>query len=257
MGGVGTDPGAVGTGPSEKVGTDPRGGVGTGLRGVRLIAPYATWMVLMALLPATPVAYAVRTVVVALLLLFTLRTLTLRTLTPRSPIPHPPFPVPCSPFPVPRSPFPVPHSPFPVSHSIIRLFGYFLIGLFVFVLWILPEQFDWTWYRTWCIVGEGGTRAVAEASAALIAMRLIGSAFVVSVAEELFFRRWMIGFAGFWWTVALFAVEHDRWLVGAVAGVIYGGLYLRRGLGAAIVAHATTNLVLGLWVLRSGQWQFW
>ena len=39
--------------------------------------------------------------------------------------------------------------------------------------------------------------------------------------------------------------------------VIYGALYLREGLFAAIVAHATTNLVLGLWVLKPGQWQFW
>ena len=98
---------------------------------------------------------------------------------------------------------------------------------------------------------------MAEASAVMIAIRLIGSAFVISVAEELFFRKWLIGFAGFWGMVFLFAVEHDRWLVGAIAGVIYGFLYLRRGLGAAIVAHAVTNLVLGLWVLKTGQWQFW
>ena len=91
----------------------------------------------------------------------------------------------------------------------------------------------------------------------MIAIRLIGSAFVISVAEELFFRKWLIGFAGFWPMVVLFAVEHDRWLVAAICGVAYGWLYLRRGLGAAIVAHATTNLVLGLWVLKTGQWQFW
>ena len=127
----------------------------------------------------------------------------------------------------------------------------------VFAIWILPEQFDWAWYRKWCIIGEGGTQAVAEASALMIAVRLMGSAFVISVAEELFFRKWLIGFAGFWWMVALFAIEHDRWLVGAVAGIAYGFLYLRKGLGAAIVAHATTNLLLGLWVIRSGQWQFW
>ena len=46
-------------------------------------------------------------------------------------------------------------------------------------------------------------------------------------------------------------------LVGAICGIAYGVLYLRRGLGAAIVAHVTTNLVLGLWVLKTGQWQFW
>ena len=91
----------------------------------------------------------------------------------------------------------------------------------------------------------------------MIVVRLIGSAFVISVAEELFFRKWLISFAGFWWMVGLFAIEHDRWLVAAICGIAYGALYRRRGLAAAIVAHATTNLVLGLWVIRTGQWQFW
>ena len=193
-----------------------------------LIAPFATWMALMAALPATATAYAVRTAAVALLLLCA-----------------------CC--------FKGPRSSFLTSgwESASPLLGGFLVGLAVFVIWILPEQFDIPLYRRFCIIGEGGTQAVAEASAAMIAVRLVGSAFVISVAEELFFRKWLIGFAGFWPMVALFAVEHDRWLVGAIAGVAYGWLYLRKGLGAAIIAHVTTNLVLGLWVIRSGQWQFW
>ena len=189
-----------------------------------LIAPFATWMVLMMALPATPACYAIRPAVVALLLCA------------------------CCPLSVKD-----------IRHDrVIRAFlPGLLVGLLVFAIWILPEQFDWAWYRRFCIIGEGGTQAVAEASMAMIVFRLLGSAFVISVAEELFFRKWLIGFAGFWPMVALFAVEHDRWLVAAICGIVYGWLYLRRGLGAAIVAHATTNLVLGLWVLLTGQWQFW
>ena len=187
-----------------------------------LIAPFATWIALMAALPATVECYAVRAVIVAALLVYGFL-----------------------------------KNPLSTFASSLHLIPGLPVGLAVFAIWILPEQFDWSWYRRFCIIGEGGTQAVAEASAAMIAVRLVGSAFVISVAEELFFRKWLIGFAGFWWMVALFAIEHDRWLVGAIAGVIYGLLYLRRGLGAAIVAHATTNLVLGLWVLRTGQWQFW
>ena len=196
-----------------------------------LIAPFATWMVLMTVLPATTWAYAVRTAVVALLLLCACC-----LKGPRSSI----------------SSGKDSASPLWLS----PLFGS-VVGLAVFAIWSLPEQFDWAWYRRFCIIGEGGTQAVAEASAVMIAIRLIGSAFVISVAAELFFRKWLIGFAGFWPMVALFAVEHDRWLVAATCGVAYGWLYLRRGLGAAIVAHVTTNLVLGLWVLKTGQWQFW
>lgn len=190
------------------------------------IAPYATWMVLMAVLPATVAAYAVRTVATAAMLVAAAVSLKFKVQSLKC---------------------------WKWSNLLLGL----LVGFFVFVIWIGPEQIDWAWYRKWCIVGEGGTQAVAEASAAMIAVRLVGSAFVISVAEELFFRKWLIGFAGFWWMVALFAIEHDRWLVGAVAGIAYGFLYLRKGLLAAIVAHVTTNLVLGLWVIRSGQWQFW
>ena len=200
-----------------------------------LIAPFATWMALMAALPATTWAYAVRTAVVAFLLLCACC-----LKGPRSSISDK------------RR-----DAASPLFTSRFPLLPGLLVGLAVFVIWILPEQFDWAWYRTWCIVGEGGTQAVAEASAAMIVVRLAGSAFVISVAEELFFRKWLIGFAGFWWMVGLFAIEHDRWLVAALCGVIYGALYLRKGLFAAIVAHATTNLVLGLWVLKTGQWQFW
>ena len=188
-----------------------------------LIAPFATWMVLMAALPATVGGYAVRTAIVAGMLVAGC----LAGACPRG-----------------RGRY---------GDLALGL----LVGLTVFAIWILPEQFDFSWYRKWCIVGEGGTQAVAEAGAAMIVVRLVGSAFVISVAEELFFRKWLIGFAGFWWMVALFALEHDRWLVGAVAGIAYGLLYLRKGLLAAIAAHATTNLVLGLWVLKTGQWQFW
>ena len=207
-----------------------------------LIAPFATWMVLMTVLPATVGGYAVRTAATAAMLVAAWRqgrkTLDLRRETSLSSR-------------VSR----------PLASHVSRLTSFLLpgllVGLAVFAIWILPEQFDIPFYRRFCIIGEGGTQAVAEASAVMIAVRLIGSAFVISVAEELFFRKWLIGFAGFWPMVALFAVEHDRWLVAAICGVAYGWLYLRRGLGAACVAHATTNLVLGLWVLKTGQWQFW
>ena len=204
-----------------------------------MIAPYAAWMVLMAVLPATASAYAIRTGVVAVMIGWMLRGERRKLLLGE---PHREYAV------SPRSDF---------RSLASSLLPGLIAGILVFAIWIGPEQFDWAWYRKWCIVGEGGTQAVAEASAAMIAVRLIGSAFVISVAEELFFRKWLISFAGFWWMAALFAVEHDRWFVGAIAGAVYGLLYLRKGLGAAIVAHATTNLVLGLWVLKTGQWQFW
>lgn len=206
-----------------------------------LIAPYAVWMALMMLLPATAWAYAVRTVVVAGMLVVSL--VRIWRLDSGGRIGDAPLP-PCA-------------AVRPLAHAIIRLFAYSSIGILVFLIWVLPEQFGWEWYRQWCIVGDGGAGAFADADVAMVAMRLIGSAFVISVAEELFFRKWLMGFAGFGWTVALFAIEHDRWLVGAVAGAVYGIMFLRHGLLASVVAHAATNMLLGVWVVWTGQWRFW
>ena len=195
-------------------------------RNLWLVAPYALWMLLMAVLPTSPLSYAVRTAAVAAVLAFALWRL--------------------------RS---VGEVRFRIRSADAA--AGVAVGLLVFAAWVLPEQFDWALYRRFCIVGEGGTPSAPDSGAALLAFRLVGSAFVISVAEELFFRRWLLRFAGFWWMVALFAVEHDRWLVGALAGVAYGLLATRRGLGTAAVAHIVTNLVLGVWVLATGQFRFW
>ena len=190
------------------------------------ILPYAVWMAMMLLLPATPECYAARAFVTLVMLL------------------------PCLVY-LERH-----HGVIHRNSTLLPELAWGLaVGMFVLAIWVWPEQFGW--YRRWCIYGDGGTSAVGESEMVFKVVRLLGSAFVISVAEELFFRRWLMRFAGFWWMVALFAVEHDRWLVGAIAGVLYGWLALRKGLLAAIIAHETTNLALGIYVLETGSWQFW
>jgi len=114
----------------------------------------------------------------------------------------------------------------------------------------------------------------AEAGWGLVALKLLGSAGVIAVIEEYFFRgflyRWIRGTrlavaapiafdaAAFWPVVVLFSLEHDRWLAGLAAGIVYGGLTVRTGrIAPAVVAHVTTNLLLGLYVIMSGQYGFW
>lgn len=103
--------------------------------------------------------------------------------------------------------------------------------------------------------------------------KLIGSAFVIAPVEEVFFRsflyRWLIrrdfravppayfDLSAFLWTVLLFTLEHDRPVAAALTGAIYGILAIRLGLGSAITAHVTTNLLLGLHVIYRNAWQFW
>jgi hypothetical protein len=151
------------------------------------------------------------------------------------------------------------------------------VGLAVFALWVLPEGLEA--YRRFFIIGDAAATGPSPYDPSvcgwpLTVVRLVGSAFVIAPAEELFFRnflyRWLqkggdwtssslrrFDLGAFLWTVALFALEHDRYLAGAMAGAAYGLLAIRRGLGAAIVAHVTTNLVLGVYVTACHAWALW
>lgn len=146
-------------------------------------------------------------------------------------------------------------------------------GVVVFLLWI---SLDLPWMK----LGAGEAADFDPRDAAghiewpLAAVRLFGAAAVVPVMEELFWRsfvmRWLerqdflalapsaTGLRALAISSLVFGVEHDLWLAGAVAGLAYGWLYMRtNSLWAPIAAHALTNLLLGLWVLQSGNWRFW
>jgi CAAX prenyl protease-like protein len=109
---------------------------------------------------------------------------------------------------------------------------------------------------------------------ALALGRLAGLALVVPVMEEIFWRsfllRWIerhdflkvapqqVRWGALLITTALFALEHNRWLAGAIAGAAYGWVYVRSGnLWVPIVSHAVTNALLGVWILVTGSWHFW
>lgn len=108
----------------------------------------------------------------------------------------------------------------------------------------------------------------------LALMRLAGSALVVPILEELFWRslmmRWLentnfaavdpkkVGFFALLSSSLVFGLEHNQWVAGTLAGLAYGWLYLRsRNLWVPILAHAVTNGGLGIWVLFTGAWYFW
>jgi CAAX prenyl protease-like protein len=144
-------------------------------------------------------------------------------------------------------------------------------GIAVFLVWIAIDQ-------DWAVLSRpaGYQPLLADGSIDWVQAiaRLAGFALVVPVMEELFWRslvlRWIerhdfltlapreVGWRAFAITTALFALEHDRWLAGAIAGATYNWLYMRSGnLWVPILAHAVTNGVLGLWVLHTGRWEFW
>ncbi|MBJ7308718.1 CAAX prenyl protease-related protein [Rugamonas sp. CCM 8940] len=143
-------------------------------------------------------------------------------------------------------------------------------GLLVFLLWI---NLDAPWMA---LGGSAGfdPRTDGQIDWTLVALRLLGAAVVVPVMEELFWRsflmRWIeradflnvnpahVRFKAFIVTVILFGFEHSLWLAGIVAGAAYSVLYMRsRSLWTAVLAHAVTNGVLGVWIIFTAHWTYW
>lgn len=113
-------------------------------------------------------------------------------------------------------------------------------------------------------------------AAAFVGVRVAGAVLVVPVMEELFWRDYLwrravapndfkLAEVGEWdWralvVVSLFfaTVHGNWWLTSIVWGLMIGGLLAyTKSLGACIVMHATTNLLLAAYVLRTGDWAFW
>jgi len=117
--------------------------------------------------------------------------------------------------------------------------------------------------------GDGSALALL-----FIAVRILGSTFVVPPIEEVFYRSFLyrylvkndflsIPLGAFAWTPflatsAVFGFAHFEWLAGVLCGLAYQGLVCwKKRLGDAMTAHAVTHLLLGLWVVYRGAWQFW
>jgi uncharacterized protein len=107
-----------------------------------------------------------------------------------------------------------------------------------------------------------------------IAVRILGSTFIVPPLEEVFYRSFLYRYLAsqnflnvplnkflpwpFLATALVFGFSHNEWLAGIVCGAAYQWLVLRKNrLGDAMTAHAITNFLLGLWVVSRGAWNFW
>ncbi len=148
------------------------------------------------------------------------------------------------------------------------------LGLLVFILWI---NMDWSLP----LAGAGERNlfnpGLIENSVSrylLVGARLAGAVLVVPLMEELFWRSFLLRFlqgedflkveiGRFTWfsclaTILLFGLEHHLFYAGLMAGLFYNLLlYRTRSLAQCVLAHATTNLALGIYVLNSCNWGFW
>jgi uncharacterized protein len=108
----------------------------------------------------------------------------------------------------------------------------------------------------------------------VISVRILGSSLVVPPLEEVFYRSFLYRYivqpefqtvslgrfhgGAFLLTAAVFGLAHQQWLAGILCAFAYQGLVVWKGrLGDAMLAHAVTNFLLGLWVVWRGAWHFW
>ena len=156
-----------------------------------------------------------------------------------------------------------------------------LLGVAVFVLWVAPDVL-FPHYREHTLFqnpvmgklhsafsGDLGRDRIA------LALRFFRAVILVPIIEELFWRGWLMRWlisprfesvrfgawtaSSFWITAVLFASEHGPyWDVGLMAGIIYNWWMTRsKCLADCIVAHAVTNFCLSVYVIGTGQWQYW
>lgn len=144
-------------------------------------------------------------------------------------------------------------------------------GIAVFVAWI---NLDLPGLTTGGTGGFDPSRPDGSVDPALVVLRIAGAALVIPVMEELFWRsfllRWVdrsdfmrlepraASLRAVFYCAVPFGLEHDLWFAGILAGLAYGQLYRHSGrLWVPILAHAVTNLLLGLWVVQTRNWHFW
>ena len=146
-------------------------------------------------------------------------------------------------------------------------------GVAIFLAWIAPGL--WIHDRPESPLGSTLPALSPSTRAAWVAFRVAAAIITVPIAEELAFRGYLarriinrnfdeVSFSGVsTLSVCLsslaFGVMHgSHWFVGILAGLAYAAALKWRGrIGDAIVAHATSNLLLALWVLMRGDWSLW
>lgn len=148
-------------------------------------------------------------------------------------------------------------------------------GLLVLAIWVSPQWIFGTTPRT-----DGFNPDTFVGNPALwwgtVTLRFLRLVVIVPLLEEIFWRGFLmryfikedftkVSFGEFTWlsfgAVALgFTLEHLRpdWPAAAIAAVIYNLVAVKtRSLACCVIAHAVTNLGLGIYIMQTKQWGFW
>jgi CAAX prenyl protease-like protein len=160
--------------------------------------------------------------------------------------------------------------------------GSTVLGVAVFVIWVAPDVL-WPHYRSFWLFTNSVMGAVSRSAPAavrssisFILFRSFGCVVLVPILEELFWRGWLTRWlidgndfrrvplgaytaSSFWIGSVMFASEHGPfWDVGLIAGIAYNWWMCRnKSLADCMLTHAVTNGCLSIYVLVTGEWQYW
>ena len=157
-----------------------------------------------------------------------------------------------------------------------RLWGFTVaIAVLVLAIWLAPQELFRAAPRL-----EGFDPTVFPPGSTLyratVAFRFIRLAVIVPLVEEIFWRGFLLRYLvredfenvpmgaftafSFIAVTLAFALEHTRpdWIPALFAGALFNAVALRtRSLSSCVLAHAVTNLLLGFYIMKTGQWGFW
>lgn len=161
-----------------------------------------------------------------------------------------------------------------VGLSVSEIFTSVFCGILVLIIWIGSEGILFQ-LEQGSVFNPHGLGQAKWLVITLLSVRLFGSALIVPIMEELFWRSFLMRFliepddfrtvpmGAFSWlsflgVAILFGLEHNRVAAGVIAGLLYGLLLIhQKKLTGVIIAHAVTNFGLGIYVLATGNWMFW
>jgi len=150
-----------------------------------------------------------------------------------------------------------------------------LVAVLVLLLWISPQEV-FAQPRRFAGFDPSVFKSQPTLYFGVVVVRLVRLVVVVPLLEEIFWRGFLLRYmikedfesvplGTFMWlsfsvvTVG-FCVEHSRpdWPAALLAGALFNiVVYRTRSLSSCVLAHAATNLLLGIYIMRTGQWGFW
>ncbi len=148
-------------------------------------------------------------------------------------------------------------------------------GLLALVIWLSPQELFHVAPRT-----KGFDPGIFTDSPMLywltVVARFARLVIIVPLVEEIFWRGFLMRYLinerftsvafgtfrpfSFFAVAVLFMFVHSTsdWIPALLTGLIFNAVAVKtKSLWACVLAHAVTNLLLGIYIMMTGQWGFW